>query len=73
MRNLGDIVRVREDAPARYRPGEAGLVRGLREVDSDPLAAALGVRAGSVLYTVVFGDGADREVPESCLEGDELA
>jgi hypothetical protein len=44
-----------------------GTVVGITEVQSTKQADVLGFAVGTTLYTVEFGDGSDRLVPENQL------
>lgn len=54
--DYGDEVRVVNDAPKALRPGEAGAVCGMRQVE--------GIR----FYTVEYPDGKDAEISEEFLQ-----
>lgn len=67
----GDVVKVRELAPASMRPGASGDVVGVTEVNTACLATEFGVPLGGWVYLVEFGDGEAIEVPEGWLERDK--
>jgi hypothetical protein len=63
----GDSVKVSEEAPPRFCPGESGSVFAIGRVDHPDRAAKLGVDLGTIMLGVERGDGSDFEVPLACV------
>ena len=63
----GDDVQVIADAPPQFRPGHHGTICGLREVETEREATAVGFPKGSRLYLLEFSDGASLEIGEQFL------
>ena len=68
----GDLVVVRDDAPAHAHPGAAAEVVSVTPIETPALAMRVGFPIGTVMYLVEYGDGSDQELPEEWLRpGDE--
>jgi hypothetical protein len=66
----GDEVKVKADAPEKYRPNEFGAVVGITEINNDVLSNYTNLPLGTITYTVEYIDGTDQLIPEECLELD---
>lgn len=64
----GDSVRVKDNAPATYRPASAAEVVGLRSIETSAEAAAAAEQLGARLYVIEYLDGSSIELEESWLE-----
>lgn len=64
----GDTVRIRDDAPAKFKELGAGSVCGIRRIDNEKVAQVFDEPVGTVLYIIESGDGKSKEVPERFLE-----
>jgi hypothetical protein len=64
----GDTVRVKDEAPKNFHPGEIVSVCGLAEISTEDLKMDPTLIEPTWLYTVEFGDGHSIEIPESYLE-----
>ena len=64
----GDLVRVKEDAPASMRPGSVAEVVGIREIETHEQARQFGAAIGGKVYLIEFGNGDAVEVPASTIE-----
>ena len=64
----GDSVRVTVDAPKKYKELESGSVCGIREIDTEESAQAVGESLGTVMYIVEASDGRSLEISERYLE-----
>jgi hypothetical protein len=64
----GDSVRVKDNAPATYRPASSAEVVGLRSIETSAEAAAAAEQLGARLYVIEYLDGSSIELEESWLE-----
>jgi len=67
----GDAVRIESFAPAELRPGAWASVCGIRVIEKENEASAVGYPLGTTMYLVEFEDGHSVEVPEALLAPDE--
>jgi len=65
--NWGDTVRIKSNAPKRYKPGSLGSICGIRIIDSVEVAKHFDQLLNSKLYLIEFGDGHALEIPQSFL------
>ena len=63
-----DLVKINEDAPSSFHPGEVGVICGMGKIEYQELADKYLSRIGSWMYTVEFSDGSDIVVTEEYLE-----
>jgi len=66
----GDTVRIRENAPSKWRPGAYADVCGITEIETADQARTFECPIGTMVYLVEFTDGSDVEVPENFVEED---
>ena len=62
-----EAVRVVEEAPQGFRPGQVGSVVSMRNLESRSEELETGVQVGTALYTVEFYDGEMIEIPGNYL------
>jgi len=63
----GDTVRVKADAPERFRAGALAAVCGIRVVETSLEATAACHPVGTTLYLIEYDDGSSVEVPGEWL------
>ena len=64
----GDTVKIRDDAPDRFRPGEIASVFSVDECDNDVLSKHADAELGEYVYGVEFKDGRDTQLAERWLD-----
>ena len=64
----GDLVRLSEKAPAKWRPGAYASVCGMIKVETALHAETFECPIGTMVYTVEYPDGSSVQVPENFLE-----
>lgn len=63
-----DLVIIKKEAPAKFHPGEIGVVCGMSKIQFEEVANKYGSQVGDWICTVEFGDGSDMQVPKNYLE-----
>lgn len=66
-----DLVKTKNNAPAKYHPGKVGIVCAMSKIVFEPIAKQYNCELGSWMYTVKFEDGSNLEVLEKYLERDQ--
>jgi len=66
--DYGDEVIFKETGPNGTYIDRVCIVVGITPVETENQVPVFGYPLGTVLYTVEFGDGSDRFVPEDALE-----
>jgi len=64
----GESVRVKDAAPARFRPGQIVSVCGMTKIKSKILVDKYKSKIGEWVYTIEYIGGSDTEIPECYLE-----
>ncbi len=64
----GDTVKVRESAPAVWRPGAFASVCAIALIENEHQSAHYRGPIGTTGYTIEFGDGSSVEVPEDVID-----
>ncbi len=68
----GDQIKIKDDAPFKYRPGEFGVVCGMWNIKNESISNEYGMPINSLMYIVEYLDGTDCQVPEDCIEYDNV-
>ena len=63
-----DLVKIKENSPSIFFPGEVGVICGMGKIQNQELADKYFSQIGNWMYTVEFGNGSDLIVPEQYLE-----
>jgi hypothetical protein len=66
--DYGDEVIFRETGPSSDSVESQCIVVGITPITAESQVSIFGYPLGTVLYTVEFGDGSDKLVPEDALE-----
>lgn len=62
-----DAVRIMQSAPGKFRPGQYGVVCGMRCLDANQEIEGCEVPSGTEVYIVEWSDGNSLEIPEYYL------
>ena len=65
--DYGQTVQIAPSAPSELQPGALGAVVGMGRIETEKRAMRLGYPVGTILYTVEYPEGYDKEVPEEFL------
>ena len=63
-----DPVKIKDNSPTIFFPGEVGVVCGMGKIQNQELADKYFSQIDSWMYTVEFEDGSDATIPEEYLE-----
>jgi hypothetical protein len=64
----GETVKIANDAPKEYKPGELAEICSMWEIETDANSRIRGEPVGTIIYSIEFGDGTIIELPDRYLE-----
>jgi hypothetical protein len=65
--DYGDQIKINQNAPIKFRPGEIGSIYSITILDSEYLSKKNNLPLGSILFGIEYIDGTDCQVPEEYL------
>ena len=70
MFDYGDTIKVKNNSPEKFRPGQYGDVCGIIPIDNEVLAEIYNEEIGSIVYTIEFASKEyyEAQIPEWYLE-----
>ncbi len=66
--NYGDTVKIKKNAPIRYKPSSLGSICGIRIIKDSEIADQFHQKIGSELYLIEFTNGETLEIPKIFID-----